>query len=106
MSFLDSSNLTIKVEGIVDGLGYDWWLRDLDGGNPNGRPTLVEFQRAQKIEICCVKFLNSPKTTIDIKDADDVLVHDIDIRTDILKQFGWVSQPKIYSFGDHFNWVW
>lgn len=45
LSFEDCFNLTIKGEGMVDGLGYDWWIREWNRENKNGRPNLLNFYR-------------------------------------------------------------
>ena len=39
-----SENFTIKREGMVDGLGYGWWIREWKGRNKNGRPHLLNYQ--------------------------------------------------------------
>lgn len=45
MNFNDCSYLTIKGHGMVDGLGYDWWIREWNQANKYGRPNLLDFNR-------------------------------------------------------------
>jgi hypothetical protein len=45
MNFNDCSYLTIKGHGMVDGLGYDWWVREWNQTNKYGRPNLLDFNR-------------------------------------------------------------
>ena len=61
LQFIDCTNLTIKGQGTVDGLGYDWWVREWEKKNPHGRPHLLQYDRVQDSEISGVKFLNSPR---------------------------------------------
>jgi len=45
LEFYDCNGLTIKGIGLVDGLGYDWWVREWLRQNIKGRPNLLLFQR-------------------------------------------------------------
>jgi len=45
LTFTDCTGLTIKGEGTVDGLGYEWWIREWDQKNPHGRPLNLKFKR-------------------------------------------------------------
>lgn len=51
LEFYDCNGLTIKGTGLVDGLGYDWWVREWLRQNTKGRPNLLLFQRVQNAEI-------------------------------------------------------
>lgn len=77
--------MTIKGEGIVDGLGYEWWLREWNKKNKNGRPLLLQMQRVVLAEITGVKWLNSPRFYMHFDDVDSFYVHDLEIRTDVLR---------------------
>jgi len=59
LTFEDSIGLNIVGDGIVDGLGYDWWVREWEHKN-NGRPHLLRYNRVQYSEISGIKWLNSP----------------------------------------------
>jgi hypothetical protein len=45
---------------MVDGLGYDWWVREWKVQNPHGRPQLMRWQSVQNAEITGVEFRNAP----------------------------------------------
>jgi hypothetical protein len=45
MNFINCTNLTISGTGVVDGLGYDWWIREWSKKNKNGRPKLLSFNK-------------------------------------------------------------
>ena len=61
LNFEQCTNLTIKGDGVVDGLGYDWWIREWNRENPHGRPHLLHFDRVQTAEITGVEWRNSPR---------------------------------------------
>lgn len=104
LTFVNSTNLTIRGQGIVDGLGYEWWVRDWYHMNKNGRPVLLQMIRVQTAEITGVKWLNSPRFFMHLSDIDSFYIHDFEIRTDILKQTGWVSTAhQSNTFEDRFN---
>jgi len=43
LEFYDCNGLIIKGTGLVDGLGYDWWVREWLRQNTKGRPNLLLF---------------------------------------------------------------
>jgi len=92
LTFTDCTDLTIKGEGTVDGLGYEWWIREWDQKNHHGRPKNLRFRRVQNAEITGVTWLNPPFWNMDLHDIDSVNIHDFEIRVDVLKQFGHVSE--------------
>lgn len=47
----DSENFNIEGEGVVEGQGYDWWVREWNHQNKHGRPDLLRFNRVQTSEI-------------------------------------------------------
>lgn len=101
MTFSDCTNLTIKGEGTVDGLGYDWWVREWNHHNKFARPCNLKFNRVQTAEITGVTWLNPPFWNMDLTDIDSVYIHDFEIRTDILRQHGSISEShQIKSFED------
>ena len=59
-----------------------WWVREYLLLNPYGRPLLVYFRRGRNIEISGVKFMNSPRFHIKLRDMDGVYCHDFEIYTD------------------------
>lgn len=85
LTFVNGSNINIKGQGIVDGLGYDWWIREWNHMNKRGRPVLLQMNRIQTGEISGVKWLNSPRFFMYLSDIDSFYIHDFEIRTDILK---------------------
>jgi len=101
LTFTDCTDLTIKGEGTVDGLGYDWWVREWVRKNPGGRPQNLKFIRVQTAEIAGVTWLNPPFWNMELRDIDSVYVHDFEYRVDILRQFGHVSEAhQVQTFED------
>ena len=86
--FEDCYNITIGGSGLIDGLGYDWWVREWKVQNENGRFNLIEFRRSRIIEIYGLELRNAPHSFIKVKDVDRVSIHDIAIETQIFKQSG------------------
>jgi len=52
----------------------------------------LRFNRVQNAEITGVTWLNPPFWNMELSDIDSVNIHDFEIRVDVLKQFGWVSE--------------
>ena len=100
LTFIDCQNLTIRGEGLVDGLGYDWWDREWAQKNKFGRPHLLQFERVQTAEITGVRWINSPFYHLNLEDIDSVHIHDLEIFVDILKQRPHKSKIHSDSFED------
>lgn len=104
LTFSNCTNLSIEGEGIVDGLGYDWWTRTWEHKDKNKAPRLLQWYQVQTGEISGVKWLNSPRFFIHLQDIDSVYVHDFEIRTDVLRQKAWISEAhKANTFEEKFN---
>jgi len=37
--------INIKGKGKIDGLGYDWWVREWKKENLHGRPLMIRFNQ-------------------------------------------------------------
>jgi len=100
MTFDDCEMINIKGKGTVDGLGYDWWVRDWAHENPFKRPILLQYNRVQTSEITGVKWVNSPRFYLKLADIDSVYIHDMEIITSVFKHKGSVSKQKQNSFDE------
>lgn len=85
LTFKDSSDLVIKGEGIVDGLGYDWWTREWNRENKFGRAHLLAFKRVSRADISGVKFMNAPMYHLHLLDIDSVSIHDFNVEVSMLR---------------------
>jgi len=56
---------------------------------------LLKYVGVQTTEISGIKWLNSPFWTMSLTDMDSAFVHDLEIRVDILKQKGWISEAHL-----------
>jgi len=45
LMFEGCNNLVINGKGEVDGLGYDWWIREWKNKNKAKRPNLLQITR-------------------------------------------------------------
>lgn len=86
--FEDCYNITIGGKGLIDGLGYDWWIREWKVQNPNSRFNLIEARMSRGIEIYGLELRNAPHSFIKVKDVDQVNIHDMAIETQLFKQRG------------------
>lgn len=86
--FEDCYDFAIGGNGLIDGLGYDWWVREWKVQNPNGRFNLIEARKSRGIHIYGLELRNAPHSFIKVKDVDSVNIHDIAIETQIFKQSG------------------
>ena len=86
MMFRDIVNVTFRGEGTVDGQGYMWWVREFlqRNKNPKGRPRLVYIRGARNLEFTGIRWLNSPKQHLNIKDVDTMHLHDFEIHVDYM----------------------
>jgi len=100
MTFDDCEMINIKGKGTVDGLGYDWWVRDWAHENPFKRPILLQYNRVQTSEITGVKWVNSPRFYLKLADIDSVYIHDMEIITSVFKHKGSVSKQKQNSIDE------
>ena len=84
MMFEDISDVIFRGEGTVDGQGYMWWVREFlqRNKNPKGRPRLVYIRGARNLEFTGIRWLNSPKQHLNIKDVDTMHLHDFEIHVD------------------------
>lgn len=84
MMFNDIQNVTFRGEGTVDGQGYMWWVREFlqRNKNPKGRPRLVVINGGRNLEFTGIRWLNSPKQNLHIKDVDTMHMHDFEIYVD------------------------
>jgi len=92
--------LNIKGNGKIDGLGYDWWVRDWNKENPHKRPLMIRFNQVQTSEITGVKLINSPRFYLKLADIDSVWIHDMEIITSAFKHKGSVSKQRAYSLDE------
>jgi hypothetical protein len=86
LKFDNCTNINIQGDGVIDGLGYEWWVREWNLENKYDRPHLLEFNQVKTSEISGVKFLNSPRFHMELNDVDSINIHDLEIMVDILKQ--------------------
>ena len=84
---------------MVDGLGYDWWIREWRQQNPAGRPKILSIQRTKGIHIYGLELRNAGQWFMDIKDVDDVHIHDMKIETIIFKQRGSMLRGQNIDLG-------
>ena len=59
-----------------------WWIRELLSQVPNGRPKLFWVQRGRNIEISGVRWINSPSFHFELKDTENMHLHDFEIWVD------------------------
>ena len=57
-------------------------MREYIGMNHHGRPKIIESRRAKNVEITGVTFKNSPYYHIDIRDCENIYIHDLEIFVD------------------------
>eukprot|EP00347_Sterkiella_histriomuscorum_P020779 403336490 len=82
----DSKNITITGNGLIEGQGYWWWMREYMVLNKHGRPNMLAMRRVQYCLIEGVEFKNSPRYHMELLDTDTFLIQNLQIRVDILEQ--------------------
>jgi polygalacturonase len=86
LGFENIENVTFTGNGTVDGQGYMWWVRDLLNLNPTGRPRMTHIRNAKNLEFTGIRWVNSPKQHLNVKDASDIYFHDFEIVVDLKGQ--------------------
>ena len=76
ITIYESQNFTLNGKGLVDGLGYKWWVREWAHKN-KGRPNLLRMERVQTAEITGLELRNSPRWTTTLTDIDSFYIHDM-----------------------------
>jgi len=94
----DSSNLHIRGEGMIDGQGYWWWMREYIVANKHGRPHMLSMRRVQYCIIEGLKFINSPRYHLSLIDVDSFLIQDIDIKVDVFEQKKLAIKHGYFNF--------
>jgi len=78
----DVNGIKIEGSGTVDGQGYMWWVREFLQRNPNGRPRMVYIRGGRNLEFAGIKWMNSPRMHLNVKDIDTMYMHDFEIYVD------------------------
>ena len=50
-NFEDSSDLHLKGNGVIDGQGFQWWIREIMVQNPHSRPHLLHMHKCRNVVI-------------------------------------------------------
>ena len=87
MNFEDVEDITFRGKGEIDGQGYMWWVREILGKNPVGRPKMISVWKGRNIEFYGITLRNSPYYHIHFKDVENVYVHDMEIKVNVMSQF-------------------
>ena len=87
LEFLDVDGITFRGKGEIDGQGYMWWVRELLGKNPVGRPRMIHIKKGRNIDFSGITLRNSPYYHIDFDDTENVYIHDFEIKVDVMSQF-------------------
>ena len=82
IAFEDVENITFRGSGTVDGQGYMWWVREYLQLNRHSRPRLLYIHRGVNIEMSGIRWINSPKFHMELKDIDTLHLHDFEIWVD------------------------
>ena len=77
-----------------------WWVRDLLGRNPHGRPRMLYCRGGRNIEFSGIRWVNSPRMHINIKDIAGMHMHDFEIRVDYM---GQLELSKLLVGSDYFT---
>jgi len=79
ISAWNSTNVSIKGEGIIDGHGMAWWYKYYYSTLQYTRGILIEFVYSQNILIEGVELRYSPFWTIHLYDSENILIEHIKI---------------------------
>ena len=86
LMFFGAKNLTFKGEGVIDGQGYMWWIREYLQKNVNGRPNLVIINESSNVEWSGIRLINSPQFHLSMRNVDQGYFHDFEIHADVRRQ--------------------
>jgi polygalacturonase len=80
------SDFSISGKGLVDGQGYNWWMRVLTKQNKGRRPILLNIEKSTNGYIGGIKWQNSPFYHINLDDVDRFLIENFEIYVDVYAQ--------------------
>ncbi len=83
LNFIHVSNVTdIKIsgEGTIDGQGEIWWKKFTAKEITYRRPQMMFIEKAERVEIGGITYLNPPNTHLSLKNTTDVYIHNITIQ--------------------------
>lgn len=75
-----ASDVKISGQGTIDGQGQIWWDKFTAKQLTIRRPQMLFIDKAERIEIADVTFLNPPNTHLSLKNAREVYIHNITIQ--------------------------
>ena len=86
--FRDFDGLKVHGDGMIDGQGFQWWIREYMQTNPPDmkRPRLFNGYNLDNFEMHGIFAKNSPRFFFRFNDCDGVYIHDMEIYTDIWGQ--------------------
>ena len=85
--FSDFDGLKIHGDGVIDGQGFQWWIREFMQTNPlKKRPRIFNGYNLDNFEMHGILAKNSPRFYFRFKNCDGIYIHDMEIYTDIWGQ--------------------
>ena len=87
LGFVGVEDITFRGKGEIDGQGYMWWVREVLRIDPIGRPTMIHIWKGRNIDFSGITLRNSPRYHIDFNDVENVYVHDMEIKVNVMSQF-------------------
>lgn len=70
--------------GTVDGMGWNWWLRQILKYSEE-RPHMFMVYTSENMELTGIRVMNSPHFNIDTHDTVGQYFHDFEIYTTMIK---------------------
>lgn len=91
ISFRNTSNITFRGNGIIEGLGYRWWWHVILVGD-DYRPYLLTMQNAENTLIEGLSFSNSPCVNLFLMNMKNLLVQNIKVIADVQGQRSYLGK--------------
>jgi polygalacturonase len=95
LHFENIENVTFTGEGIIDGRGFSWWVREFTHQNPNRRPNMLSVQGGRNLHFSGIRYVNSPRFHLYVHDVDQVVFEDFEIDVDV---FGQMKLANFFGF--------
>ncbi len=79
VSATDATNVTIRGEGVIDGSGAAWWLREDEIERDSPGPKLIIFDHCKYVLVEGITIQNSPGWNLVPFDSDNVTIREVKI---------------------------
>ena len=104
-SFRNSSNVSIKGNGVINGQGYIWWKKFKDNLITRHRPTIIYFSVSSSILIEGITIIDSPRFNIYVENSMNFICRYVNIDSKLYQSFDIIPTIPFNTDGIDFSGI-